>query len=238
MAGRRLTHCCCFSVRTGSLILASLAIAAGAIEVVIAAAALGNQDAVHQALYQFRSIYDEYYKQGQISGQQLDQVDHLLGMIRTSLIPLLALYLTCGIFKILVNGLMAFGVQTRRPTLFLPWLILVMLTIVVNGGCILASTVFDIINSHAASGFINLAFGSIMLLLVYYIWLVVFSHFQALKEQVCADHQRLARAIDMKSPEQVTDEKKPPGHTYTEDPPPYEALGGPPPYEDAVGAKA
>jgi uncharacterized membrane protein len=190
--------CCCFSARTGALILAILGIGAASLGIISNSVSLGvfqphldeMLDQIKQgSIYQFKQAEAEL----QAAKPYYEALWNRLDLIKESLPWIFVLQIFVGIFDLTMNGCMLYGVTKNRSCMILPWLIwgmigLVALTVVSVGGFIVFC-VFGVVggvtlgqNVGVLTGLIFIAIMTPILGLGYYLWFVVQSVYLDIKE--------------------------------------------------------
>ncbi len=153
----RLTHCCCFSTETGARILAILQI--------IYASLFAMTDILLLACY-FPTI-NEMFKNT---------------IFKNTIAYILGVSLASSMFDIIVAGFMLHGVNRKKHSCLLPWLIVEMINLVILTLIGLWVTII-FFNVSAGAGFISLVIEVPILALFYYFWFVVQSVYADIKEQ-------------------------------------------------------
>lgn len=115
----RLTHCCCFTVRTGTLILAALGLATSGLRLVsyvgtAAASPGGGQDAFDRMLDGMDATFREWREEEEITEQELESLESALGHARRAWPYILAAELTCLLFCVAKHAMLLFGVLYRK----------------------------------------------------------------------------------------------------------------------------
>ncbi len=182
-SSRRLTHCCCFTVRTGSIIIASLGLLFGIICVGYYSFLYDNDDYINQALDVAVQKMEDMALQGQIDPQSLDQFEELVRQAKYVLPKLFIAFITFGCGCVLVHGLLLLGIARRSRFLMLPWLVLRLVGIAASVVICLAYAAVFAAYAGASYCALSLLFSVPCLALDVYLWTCVLSHYIELKEE-------------------------------------------------------
>ena len=152
MAAKRLSHCCCIPVRTGSLILAFLGVTAGITSVAFYSFWLDNDVQIFEALDEFKEQYvdstlnenlkhnitlfdfrcTELYDQGQMEKEIYYKLISALELLKESIPTILIVTIVASCITLTKNLLLMFGVLSKKRHFMLPWLVISMAVIVGN----------------------------------------------------------------------------------------------------------
>ena len=115
----RLTHCCCFTVRTGTLILATLGLLGSGLRLVsyVGTAAVtdeGGRESFNKMLNEMDAEFRRWREEGDISDDDLVTLEAALGHVRRSYPYILGLELACLLFCIAKYAMLLFGTLYRK----------------------------------------------------------------------------------------------------------------------------
>jgi hypothetical protein len=162
---RQLSHCCCFTVRTGSIILACLGIARGVISICVGT--------IMFCLY------------SRDSGGNMEDMKHkmvnyedILGWCNKNMSTVFILCIAFGFVALVKDVLLLFGVVYRKHQLLKPWIVFVIAYI---GLMALAAghALFYSITVEVTSASLTLLVSLPSLALSIFFWSCVFSHYKA-----------------------------------------------------------
>jgi len=189
---KKLDRCCCLSVRTGTLILASLGIATSCLSFVANLFALSTAPS---RIITIRAKLQAYYaKNGQLEGDGLREVLEHYEKFSSAIYVVLGIGMALVVVNLLINALLLVGVRQRKSRAFLPWLLVTIFKLVLMGlstvGGAIAVLVLTITMNGASgwfSGLIILVVGIPACILEFYLWLVVYSEYRNVKDESEAD---------------------------------------------------
>jgi len=178
----RLTRCFCCTVRTGALVVASLTLAAAALEIAAYSFVIGI-DTPSRLIEPKRTAVVERYERDNIEkGQwywfQMDKFD----MIERVMDGLNAGGLGLGIAWALVAILLLVGILRHKHKLMVPWLAFACVMFVVNCFLIVALPVTGYLFGMNFYATLYLIVGFVLLLLQWYFLRVVHSEYKNIKE--------------------------------------------------------
>eukprot|EP00095_Tigriopus_kingsejongensis_P007234 snap_masked-scaffold477_size161254-processed-gene-0.1 protein:Tk07234 transcript:snap_masked-scaffold477_size161254-processed-gene-0.1-mRNA-1 annotation:"PREDICTED: uncharacterized protein LOC103512912 isoform X1" len=177
----RHSRCCCFSARTGTLILAFLGVIGSTFSLVRYGMSYARMDDIDRMVDELVSNleanaqdpdYEEIHHSAQMAGE------FVKGLLPT----LLIMGLVCASISMLKNVLLWFGVVYRKQVLVLPWLILVMISLVGDVLVVFIVGIVFFVHFNAAPALIFWAVATPCLALGFYFWTVVQSHYLDIKE--------------------------------------------------------
>ena len=115
-----LTHCCCFSVRTGTIILAVLGLVGAVGNLLSYGGAAAATDAKGQS-YSFNEMLDEldatfreWREQGDISEHDLVQLERYITGARRAWPYIVASGLACAVLCLAKHAMLLFGVLYKK----------------------------------------------------------------------------------------------------------------------------
>jgi len=183
MAAKRLSHCCCIPVRTGSLILAFLGVTAGITSVAFYSFWLDNDVQIFEALDEFKEQCTELYDQGQMEKEIYYKLISALELLKESIPTILIVTIVASCITLTKNLLLMFGVLSKKRHFMLPWLVISMAVIVGNVFFGVGYSVIYATQSSLCGGALCLLIVVCLVSLEYYFWQCVFSHYHELREE-------------------------------------------------------
>ncbi|XP_059614461.1 uncharacterized protein LOC132260405 [Phlebotomus argentipes] len=157
--------CCCFSLKTGGVILGWIGAVSSFLVLVITLIAMCNVDTIVKALVE------------QTQEKQLDPE-----MIKTYVQIFLGLYIAVSLIGLISASLLIAGAVRRNRYLILPWLITTGINVVL--GCIVAiCQVVGAMTHDIGAGFAVLLLMGAIIAFEIYLWLAILSLFQHLREE-------------------------------------------------------
>ncbi len=192
-SNRRLSRCClCASVRTGTIILAVLGLAAAGLRLLSYSGAAASGDAgrapFDRMLYGWDAEFRQWRERGEISRQDLEYLEAALRRLQGAYPYLVAAEIACAALCLAKHGLLLAGVLWRRAALFLPYLVLGLLGLLFGAALLAFLTFLVFLYTTAGVGLAVAALSSLAVSVGFYLWHVVFSHYLEVKEGI--DHDR------------------------------------------------
>jgi len=182
----RLRHCCCFSVRTGTLLLALLGVGYSLLNLSSygGLAAVGSSETFHRTVNRLDQVFREWREHGELTEQELESLEAYLTQARELYPEIVTLGLICSGLALFKHALLLFGVLYRKSVLLVPYLVLglaglILSSLVAVGACILVFLYTSVVTGIVVSVFLTM-----FAWIGFYFWQVVLSHYMDLKEQV------------------------------------------------------
>lgn len=180
--------CCCFSARTGAIILASLGIFFGGFGLITDS--IGMVDVTPKIEYMLEETKLESMKQFETAGQpeeyreELEMYWERLDYLRDLVPWIFVIQIVGALIQLVIHLCLLFGVLKHKPKFMLPWLITSMIGMVMLGlGLLVIFFVLAVASTGGIlAGFIVLAVGGLVLTLNFYFWAVVRSVYLDIKE--------------------------------------------------------
>jgi len=182
MAPKRLSHCCCFTVRTGALILAIFGVTCGLATVAFYSFWLDNDVQIFEELDEMKFKYKELYEEGQIDKDDYYRVVSTIDLAKEYIPAILTLFIVAGCVTLTKHLMLMFGVLAKKRFFMLPWLVITMAGLVSNVFFGVGYSVIYATNYSLCGGAISLLFVTCVVFIGYYFWQCVFSHYHELRE--------------------------------------------------------
>jgi len=183
MAPKRLSHCCCFTVRTGALILAIFGVTCGIASVAFYSFMLDNDVQIFEELDQYKLKYKELLNEGMIDKDEYYRIVSVIDLMKEYIPAVLTLFIVAGCVTLAKHLMLMFGVLAKKRFFMLPWLVITMAGLVSNVFFGVGYSVIYATNYSLCGGAISLLFVTCVVFIGYYFWQCVFSHYHELKEQ-------------------------------------------------------
>jgi len=173
--------CCCFSVRTGALIIAAFCLIGSLISIVRDSVDLSNGTSKLE-LQQWDAMVKEEMRKGDIPEEAYKLTHAFIEALISSLESILGANIAFGVFDLLTSFLVVVGVAHRKHSYLVPWLIFAVIYaifVTVVFLCLVA------IVSKWSGGFAFFFFvvsAIVVLLAAYFIW-VVKSEYDNIKQE-------------------------------------------------------
>lgn len=198
---KTLETCCCFPVRTGTTILATIGIVISCLSIVFNI--VGYTKAPNKITTVKTKIEFYYNQTGELSEDEMNQMLRGYEKLTNGVSLVLGLGTFITAVFLLINLVLLVGVRKRRPNYFLPWLVvnaigLALSCLGVAGGAAATFVMTSTISGAHGGwviGLIVLAVGIPVCLVLFYFWLVVHSEFRNVK---VGEEEPTAAALSVK----------------------------------------
>lgn len=189
----RPTHCCCFTVRTGTIVLAVLGLLGAASNLLSYGGAAAATDASGES-YSFNEMLDrldatfrEWREHGDISEGDLEQLERYISGARRAWPYIVASGLTCAVICLIKHVMLLFGVLYKKSCLFLPYLVLGLASLMVSLMVCFSTSVLAFLYTTAGVAAVFTSVWLAFLALGFYFWHVVLAHYYEVRENSDAD---------------------------------------------------
>ena len=195
MAPRLTSCCCCFTPSTGAKILAILGIIGAAGTILSMSSTLTNLDDIKHNLD--LAIEESKKEEATKPAEEKDAYEfqqNMLEFTKNNIGCFVGAELVCGIFQLAIASFMIYGVNKKKHTFMLPWLIVHMISLVVSTLIIVGVIIylFTVPQGYIVS-LALLIFVSPFVALGFHFWFVVNSVYLDIKEEQ-GDHMKLVES--------------------------------------------
>jgi hypothetical protein len=190
MAPKRLTHCCCFTVRTGSLILATFGFVVGLMGLGFYSFALDNDDRLFEMMDQAMAEIKQQYEQGQVSEDLVVFAERYIQLLKQILPPIFIAIIVLSCVLLVKNTLLMYGVLYKKRFAMMPWIVIRLVGIVINCFSTAGITICYASNVSLLYAVIIFAMSLPFIALDFYLWHCVVSHYKDLKEEEQKEDKR------------------------------------------------
>jgi len=180
---KRLSHCCCFSVRTGALLLATFGVTCGLATVAFYSFWLDNDVQIFEELDATKLKYQELYEEGAIDKDTFYKIASAIDLAKEYIPAILTVFIVAGCITLTKHLLLMFGVLAKKRFFMLPWLVITMAGLVSNVFFGVGYSVIYATNYSLCGAGLSLLFVTCVVCIGYYFWQCVFSHYHELREQ-------------------------------------------------------
>jgi len=178
---KRLTKCCCCSVRTGALVIGSLALVMTVV-VIGAYGTLLGIELPKQYTNNLRRSYSYAYNHEYITETTYRFKMELLDKVDTGLECALGIILAYAALKLIFSCLLLAGISKNKHRLMLPWLIASCMEFVINCMIAIAYPIFCFVMKRTVAGSVYLLSEIPWIVLCFYVIRVVHSEYKNIKE--------------------------------------------------------
>lgn len=183
----RLSRCCCFTARTGAIIVAVLGIFSSTLAVGLYSFSLAEESYFEEILDKAEQQLQDAYDSQSMSGDQRQRVEfamHVLDVVKDVFPKFLIAMVVLACIYFVKNLMLMLGVVYNKSCLMLPWLLIILFTLIIQTVGLVAYAV--LMGIYTPGGFISslmiVGIGGPLLAIYYYIWFVVLSVYNEIRE--------------------------------------------------------
>jgi len=175
--------CCCFSVRTGTLIIACLGAFLNLFSTIGYSVSLAKEQEIREVIDDLESSYAKLHDEQQLSDEEYYAFVRLFEVVRYYLHMFLIAGVVVAVVSLVIHAMLITGVNTRRPGLMTPWLIVSAIGLALQTGGIIYHCFMRMIYIDFGQGLLNLGICLPFLAIGYLLWMVVFSAYKEIKTE-------------------------------------------------------
>lgn len=212
--------CFCLSSRTVATFLALLGITVGSTAVIVYATGFGIKDIALTAIQEHENESKIRFEQGQLSEDEYDYAAKFYDGLKNMYPYILLTGLITGIFYLVINIMMLWGVRRNNSWLIIPWLVTTMVGLISQTAGMFCIAIYIALNGHIFDSLLYTMLYCPLFLIGLYLWLVVNSVY-------CDIRKETTNAFGLRTMENnSTARNQQQTIRDTDPPPPYSSIQG------------